>query len=32
MDAQLTSDMVGLPAGEPGADPDIAFAVCCGNS
>ena len=26
MDAQLTSDMVGLPPGEIGADPDIAFA------
>jgi len=25
MDAQLTADMVGLPAGEPSADPDIAF-------
>ena len=25
MDAQLTSDMVGLPPGDPGADPDIAF-------
>ena len=26
LDAQLTADMVGLPAGEPSADPDIAFS------
>ncbi len=26
LDAQLTYDMVGLPAGDPGADPDVAFS------